>query len=269
MNPTALRAPVAGALTESGARVRVLNGHFDAMRLAEVVDWAATWIREGRHGHLCTVNVAILMMMRRDPRLQRIVDGAALVVADGHPIVWASRLGTTPLPERVAGIDLIGVLARRAVRDGFGIYLLGARRPVVEAAARRLRTEHPGLSIRGVADGYFGPAEAEERARAIRESRAQLLLVGMGVPRQEFFIEEHGPSLGANLAIGVGGSFEVLAGIRRRAPQWCQRIGLEWFWRFLQEPRRLGPRYLDTNSRFVAHVLRELVTRRPARDGSV
>ncbi len=245
-----------------GPRARVLNGHFDRVTLPEAVEWAATWIRQGRHGYLCTVNVAILMMMRRDPRLQRIVDRAALVVADGHPIVWASRQGTAPLPERVAGIDLVGGLARRAVGEGFGIYLLGARARVVEAAARRLLTDHPGLSIRGVADGYFGAADAAARVRAIRESGAQVLLVGMGVPRQEFFLEEHGAALGVNLAIGVGGSFEVMAGVRRRAPQWCQRLGLEWFWRFVQEPRRLGPRYLDTNSRFIAHVLREVIARR-------
>ena len=243
-------------------RVRILNGHFDPLTLAEVVDRAGSWIEEGRQGYLCTVNVAILMMMRQDPRLQRIVDRAALVVADGRPIVWTSRLGNDRLPERVAGVDLIGALAGRAARKGFGIYLLGARQPVVEAAARRLVAEHPGLSIRGVADGYFGAAEAVERARAIRRSGAQILLVGMGVPRQELFLEEQWTELGVNLAIGVGGSFEVLAGIRRRAPHWCQQAGLEWFWRLLQEPRRLGPRYLHTNSQFIGRVLREIIATR-------
>jgi N-acetylglucosaminyldiphosphoundecaprenol N-acetyl-beta-D-mannosaminyltransferase len=243
-------------------RVRILNGRFDPLTLPKVVDWAGAWIEQGRRGYLCTVNVAILMMMRQNPRLQQIVDRASLVVADGLPLVWASRLGSDRLPERVTGIDLIGALAGQAVRKGLGIYLLGATQPVIEAAAGRLRAEHPGLRISGVADGYFGAAEAVERARAVRRSGAHILLVGMGVPRQEFFIEEQWNELGVNLVIGVGGSFEVLAGIRRRAPDWCQKIGLEWFWRFLQEPRRLGPRYLDTNSRFIGHVLREVVTTR-------
>jgi len=247
-------------------RVPVLNGGFDALTLPEVVDWAIAWVRDGRRGYLCTVNVAILMMMRRDPRLQRIVDRAALVVADGRPIVWSSRLANERLPDRVAGIDLIDALAGRAAREGFGLYLLGARRPVVEGAARRLLAAHPGLSIRGVADGYFGSADALERARAIRRSGAQLLLIGMGVPRQEFFLEEQWDELGVNLAIGVGGSFEVLAGARRRAPRWWQQVGLEWLWRLGQEPRRLGPRYLDTNCRFIGHVVREIVaTRFPRR----
>jgi len=239
-------------------RPRVLNGGFDSLTLTETVDWAATWIRNGGRGYLCTVNVAVLMMMRQDRRLQRIVDHAALVVADGQPIVWASRLADRPLPERVAGIDLVDALAARATREGFGVYLLGARRPVVEEAARRLRAAHPGLSICDVADGYFGAAQARERARAVRRSGAQLLLIGMGVPRQEFFLEEQWAELGVNLAVGVGGSFEVLAGVRRRAPHWCQRSGLEWFWRLAQEPRRLGPRYLVTNTQFVRAVLPEL-----------
>jgi N-acetylglucosaminyldiphosphoundecaprenol N-acetyl-beta-D-mannosaminyltransferase len=201
-------------------------------------------------------------MMRRDSRLQGIVNRASLVVADGWPVVWTSRLGHDRLPARVTGIDLIGALAGQAARKGFGIYLLGGRRAVVEAVARRLLAEHPGLSIRGVADGYFGVDEAVDRARAIRRSGAQILLAGMGVPRQECFIEEQWPELGVNLAIGVGGSFEVLAVIRRRAPHWCQEFGLEWLWRLLQEPRRLGPRYLDTNTKFIGHVLREIVARR-------
>ena len=213
---------------------------------------------------MCSSDLAILMMMRRDPRLQRIVDRAALVVADGQPIVWASRLDGRPLPERVAGIDLIDALATRAARDGHGLFLLGARRPVVEAAARSLAARHPGLAIAGVADGYFGAAEAPERARAVRRSGARILLLGMGVPRQEFFLEEQWDELGASVVIGVGGSFEFLAGARRRAPHWCQRAGLEWLWRFAQEPRRLGPRYLVTNSQFLRQVLGERLHRRRA-----
>ncbi|MGH7324231.1 MAG: WecB/TagA/CpsF family glycosyltransferase [Candidatus Rokuibacteriota bacterium] len=240
-------------------RVRVLNGDFDSLTLTETVDWAATWIRNGGRGYLCTVNVAVLMMMRQDRRLQRIVDQAALVVADGQPIVWASCLADRPLPERVAGIDLVDALAARATREGFGVYLLGARRPVVEAAARRLRAAHPGLSICDVADGYFGAAQARERARAVRRSGAQILLIGMGVPRQEFFLEEQWAELGVSLAVGVGGSFEVLAGVRRRAPHWCQRNGLEWLWRLAQEPGRLGSRYLVTNTQFIRGVLQELL----------
>jgi N-acetylglucosaminyldiphosphoundecaprenol N-acetyl-beta-D-mannosaminyltransferase len=239
--------------------VAVLDGRFDAVTQREVVEWAADWIRSGRRGWICTVNVAILMALRADPRLAGFVDRAALVVADGQPIVWLSRLGGRSLPERVAGVDLIDALAARAATDGVPVYLLGARPAVIERAAARLAARHPRLVIAGVADGYFGPDHAAARARAIAASGARLLLVGMGVPRQERFLEEYWDALGVSLAIGVGGGFDVLAGLRRRAPRWCQRAGLEWLYRLVQEPRRLGTRYLVTNTQFLCRVAGDLL----------
>jgi N-acetylglucosaminyldiphosphoundecaprenol N-acetyl-beta-D-mannosaminyltransferase len=227
--------------------------------LDEAVNAVARAIREGERGYLCTVNVAILMMMRGDPRLQRYVDRARWVVADGQPLIWAARLGADPLPERVAGVDLIEVLCERAQADGFGVYLLGADAATVEATARALRAKFPRLDLRGYADGYFGAAQASERARAVAESGAKLLLVAMGVPRQEHFIEEQWENLGASVAIGVGGSFDVIAGLRKRAPALLQRTGFEWAFRLVQEPRRLFMRYLVTNSQFVGLVSRDLV----------
>jgi N-acetylglucosaminyldiphosphoundecaprenol N-acetyl-beta-D-mannosaminyltransferase len=248
-----------------GDGVRLLNGRFDPLTTEATVEAVAAAIRAGERGALCTVNVAILMMMRQDPDLQRFVDRARWTVADGQPLVWASRMAGTPLPERVAGVDLVDLLCARAVRDGFGVYLLGATGEVVRATAEALRSRHPGLDLRGVADGYFGPEEAAARARAVAESGAALLLVGMGVPRQERFIEEQWERLGARVVIGVGGSFDVLAGLRRRAPPFLQRAGLEWAYRLAQEPRRLFRRYLVTNSRFVGLMSRELVAVRRSR----
>jgi N-acetylglucosaminyldiphosphoundecaprenol N-acetyl-beta-D-mannosaminyltransferase len=241
------------------ARVRVLNGHFDPIALGDAVEAMAEMIRTGARGHVATVNVAILMMMRVDPRLQRFVDRSALVVADGHPIVSASRwISSEPLPERVAGIDLLEALLARAEREHFSVYLLGARAAVIESAARRLEARWPGLKICGVADGYFAESEAGERARAVGRSGAQILIVGMGVPRQEHFIEQHWDELGVNVAIGVGGSLDVLGGARYRAPRVLQRLHLEWLFRLAQEPRRLWRRYLVTNSQFVYLLLREM-----------
>jgi N-acetylglucosaminyldiphosphoundecaprenol N-acetyl-beta-D-mannosaminyltransferase len=239
--------------------VRLLNGRFDALATDETVEAVAQAIRAGERGVLCTVNVAILMMMRSDPRLQRFVDTARWTVADGQPLVWASRLAHEPLPERVTGVDLVELLCARAVRDGFGVYLLGATAETVRATADVLRARHPGLDLRGVADGYFGPEQAADRARAVAESGAELLFVAMGVPRQEHFIEEQWERLGARVVIGVGGSFDVVAGLRKRAPPFVQRVGLEWAYRLAQEPRRLFKRYLVTNSQFLGLMSRELV----------
>ncbi|MGH7785381.1 MAG: WecB/TagA/CpsF family glycosyltransferase [Candidatus Binatia bacterium] len=239
------------------ARVNILNGSFDSIVLGEAVDAVGGMIRSGRRGYVATVNVAILMMMRSDPRLQRFVDRAELVVADGQPIVFASRWSAAPLPERVAGIDLLEALLARAEREQFRVYLLGGLPAVVSDAARRIRERWPGLAVCGVADGYFSAEEAEERARAVARSEAHLLIVGMGVPRQEYFVETHWQELGAKVAIGVGGALEVLAGVRQRAPRALQTLGLEWLFRLAQEPRRLSGRYLVTNSQFIYLLLKE------------
>jgi N-acetylglucosaminyldiphosphoundecaprenol N-acetyl-beta-D-mannosaminyltransferase len=229
----------------------ILNGVFDAISEHQVVDDIVQTIGAGKRGVVCTVNVAVLMMMRSNPRLQRFVDAARWTVADGQPLIWASHLGRTTLPERVTGIDLINLFCARAARDGIGVYFLGASGAIVRKAVDVLRTKHPGLDVRGWADGYFGPNEAADRARAVAQSGAHLLFVGMGVPRQEYFIEEQWERLGAHVVIGVGGSFDVIAGLRKRAPRFVQRLGLEWAYRLAQEPRRLFMRYLVTNSQFL------------------
>lgn len=236
--------------------VPILNCEFGSVTLGDTVDWARDWIASGRSGYICTVNVAILMMMRSDPNLQRFVDGASLVVADGQPLVWASNLQAERLPERVTGVDLVEELCVLASREAFGVYFLGAKREVIETAVNRLKERNPALRVAGIADGYFGPDEAPERARAVRESGAKLLFVGMGVPRQEEFLESQWDELGVSLAVPVGGSFEVMAGTARRAPVFLQKIGMEWAFRLAQEPRRLWKRYLVTNTQFIFHLLR-------------
>lgn len=236
-------------------RVQILNSEFDAVTTNEAVEWSMQLIQSGQRGYICTVNVAILMMMRTDERLRRFTEKATLIVADGKPIVWVSRWLSRSLPERVTGIDLIDELAARAEQQEIGIYLLGATSDVINTAAQALRAKYPKLKV-DCDDGYFSLAEPGERVQKIRESGAQILLVGMGVPRQEVFIEENWSELGVNLAIGVGGSFDVIAGLRRRAPYWVQEVGLEWLYRLVQEPRRLWKRYLVTNSQFVWELIK-------------
>jgi N-acetylglucosaminyldiphosphoundecaprenol N-acetyl-beta-D-mannosaminyltransferase len=242
-------------------RVRILECDFDAVTPSDALAWAAGRLRRRERARLCTVNVAILMQLRALPELARYVAGSELVVADGQPIVWASRLLGSPLPERVAGVDLVVDLCGLAAREGFGVYLLGGTSALLERTAERLRASAPGLRLCGLADGYFPPEQAFARARAVAESGADLLLVGMGVPRQEAFIAGQWERLGATLAIGVGGSFEVIAGLRRRAPRWAQLAGLEWMVRLAQEPRRLWRRYLVSNTQFGLHLLRALMRR--------
>lgn len=239
-------------------RIRILNAHFDPLTLPQTVDAVFRLLAAGQRGWLCTVNVAILMMMRADARLQSFIDRAALVVADGQPLVWCAPWFGQSLPERVTGVDLVDALCERAAREGARVYLLGATNEIIATVARRLRERHVNLQVE-YADGYFTKDEAAARADRIRASGADILFVGMGVPRQENFLEEQWERLGVGMAIGVGGSFDVLAGLRSRAPAWVQKAGMEWLFRLVQEPRRLFARYLTTNSLFVWLLLRALV----------
>jgi N-acetylglucosaminyldiphosphoundecaprenol N-acetyl-beta-D-mannosaminyltransferase len=241
-------------------RIAVLNGRFDPLTLEGAVDAVFAAINKGERGWLCTVNVATLMTMRSDRRLQAFVDRASWVVADGQPLVWCARLFGTPLPERVAGIDLLDALCRRAAEEKKRVYLLGTTARLLERTRANLRRRHPGLEVEG-SSGFFTREEWPARAEAIRASGASLLSVGMGTPRQEFFIAEQWDRLGAAVAIGVGGSFDVIAGARFRAHPWMGKLGLEWTARLVQEPRRLFLRYLVTNTMFCLLVARSLAVR--------
>jgi N-acetylglucosaminyldiphosphoundecaprenol N-acetyl-beta-D-mannosaminyltransferase len=239
-------------------RARILNAVFDRVTLDQSVERVIAHVKAGERGWLCTVNVAILMMMRRDPWLQGFVDRAAFVVADGQPLVWFAPTFGERLPARVTGVDLVHALSRRAQGEGLRVGLVGGRRDVVDAAALRLLRYYPGLRLAYVGDGYFGPNDAAARAHEIAAAKVDILFVGMGVPRQERFIDEEWERLGVRLAIGVGGTFDVLAGLRVRAPSLVQKAGLEWAFRLVQEPRRLWKRYLATNSQFLWLVGRQL-----------
>lgn len=253
VDPAPRHPPKAEGREPTGAavnpRVRILNACFDPLTLDETVGAIFDAIAAGRRGWLCTVNVATLMAMRKDPALQSFVDSAAIVVADGQPLVWCAPLFDSRLPERVTGIDLIEPLCARAAASNRGIYLFGSTPELLSRALHSLRQRHPTLRVDG-ADGYY-PADAEDaRVAAIAASGASLLLVGMGSPRQETFIARHWDRLGVSMAIGVGGSFDVVASARYRAPPLLRQAGLEWLVRMVQEPRRLVPRYANTNSRF-------------------
>jgi N-acetylglucosaminyldiphosphoundecaprenol N-acetyl-beta-D-mannosaminyltransferase len=209
-----------------------------------------------------SINAAKMVALQDDPALHEMIADCGLVTADGQSVVWAARLLGVPLPERVAGIDLMQGLMARGASRGHRIFILGARREVLDAALARIRAEHPGLVIAGARDGYYDDSEADAVCQEIRDSNADILFVAMSSPRKEYFLGHRGKTLDVPFTMGVGGSVDVIAGITRRAPAILQRTGLEWAYRLAQEPRRLGSRYLRTNGRFVLLVLKSLVTRR-------
>ena len=208
-----------------------------------------------------SINAAKLVSFKKQPELRKVIERCQLINADGQAVVWASRLLGDPLPERVAGIDLMHALIAMAEREGYGIYILGARAEALETAVQRLREIHPNLSIVGFRDGYFSDEESPEVAAAIRESGAQILFVAMSSPRKEHWLGEYGADLNVPFVMGVGGSIDIVAGITRRAPRGWQRLGAEWLYRLLQEPRRMFRRYLVTNTQFGILVARAMVAR--------
>jgi N-acetylglucosaminyldiphosphoundecaprenol N-acetyl-beta-D-mannosaminyltransferase len=213
-------------------------------------------VLSGRPAQHVVLNAGKCVLMEDQPDIREIVKGCDLVNADGQSVVWAARLLGISVPERVAGIDLMARLIALSESEGWPVYLLGAKDEVLTAFEAEATRRHPRLSIAGRHNGYFRADQEIGIADAIRESGARLLLVGISSPMKERFLARNLERLGPLLAMGVGGSFDVWAGKTTRAPEWMQHAGLEWFYRFAQEPRRMWRRYLVGNLRFAWMVLR-------------
>lgn len=234
----------------------------DALTMAEAVGRCTDAIERGGYLSVGVINAAKVVAMRRNPALRHAVAACDMILADGQAVVWASRLLGSPLPERVAGIDLFMELLAEAARRSYRVYFLGARPEILGRMVDEVSRRFPGLAIAGAQDGYYPADEEEQIAADIRQSGADLLFVGMSSPRKEVFLSRWGESSGVKVAHGVGGSFDILAGLTRRAPIWYQRHGLEWLYRAQQEPIRLGRRYLTTNIAFMLLVAAEAAHRR-------
>ncbi len=257
---------VTAAGTEQAAgdvRAELLGLTFDRVTMAAVVSRCLEWCDAPRAPHVViTANASHVCMMRRDAELRSACASGDLIVADGMSVVWAARLAGVPLPERVAGVDLMARLLEAASERRLRAYFLGARPQVVGALVEQCAARYPGLVVAGFRDGYFSTAEHDAIVDEIRACAPHLLFVGMPSPFKETFCERHRARLDVPVMIGVGGSFDVHAGVIQRAPRWVQRAGLEWAWRLMMEPRKLWRRYLATNSEFLWLACREILARR-------
>jgi len=207
------------------------------------------------------VNVAKVVNAQHDPELRAAAASSDVINIDGMGVVWGARLLGDAIPERVAGIDLFLALLGLAEQRGWGVFLLGATTEVLEQTVAVVHKQHPRLAIAGSHHGYFGSDE-QPVVEAVARSGAKLLFVAMSSPQKEAFIARWGPQLGVGFVMGVGGSFDVVAGKTRRAPVWMQNAGLEWVFRTWEEPRRMWRRYLSTNARFAWMVVRGVVEHR-------
>jgi exopolysaccharide biosynthesis WecB/TagA/CpsF family protein len=245
---------------------RILGIDVHAATMAQVLDLCRSAVLTRTPLSIGVVNAAKLVSMESEPALRAAVLSSDLLLADGMSVVWASRILGRPLPERVAGIDLFEALLALAEREGFSVYLLGAEPGILESTIQVSLSRHPHLRIAGSHHGYFKPEDEPALAESIAAVQPDLLFIGITSPKKEMFLARWGPRIGASVCHGVGGSFDVVAGKVRRAPAAWQRMGIEWLYRLLQEPRRLWRRYVVTNTLFLWWVLRERIGGGPHRE---
>jgi N-acetylglucosaminyldiphosphoundecaprenol N-acetyl-beta-D-mannosaminyltransferase len=240
-------------------RTELLGSPFDRVGMQTTIDQCMAWCSGPRVAHtVITLNAALLCMMRRDQDLRAACRGGDLIVPDGVPVVWTSRLAGVPLPERVAGVDLTERLLAEGASRGLSVYFLGARPEVVRKLADNCRHKYPGLKVAGWRDGYFGPADHAKIVAEIAGLAPHMLFVGMPSPFKETWCQRHREALGVPVIVGVGGTFDVLTGYVSRAPRMLQAVGMEWSWRLAMEPRKMWRRYLRTNTEFLGLAAREI-----------
>jgi N-acetylglucosaminyldiphosphoundecaprenol N-acetyl-beta-D-mannosaminyltransferase len=244
-------------------RYRVFGLPLDCATIEETVARCVDLITSEIPVQHVVLNVIKVVLCRKDARLRDIIVACPLVNADGTYFTWAARMLGAPVPERVTGIDLMAHVLDAAEQRGWPVYFLGAKQEALDAFLARVTELFPSLLVAGSHDGYFDNDRVV--AEAVGASGARVLFVGLPSPRKEMFIAEQLERMGPVFAMGVGGSFDVWAGISRRAPRWMQRVGLEWLFRLLQEPGRMWRRIVVNGFRFTGIFLGELLTRRSER----
>ncbi len=228
----------------------------DAMTMEETLGLIQDTIQQGERISHVVINAWTMVAMQKDEDLRKSVTSSDLISADGQSIVWACRFLGDPLPERVPATEVMENLVALAAEKGFKCFFLGAQEEVVQKVLQIYSEKFGDEVIAGYRNGYFKDEDEQEIARQIADSGANILFLAMPSPRKENFIYNNSEILsGLNYNLGVGGAFDVVAGVTKRAPQWMQRNGLEWFYRFIQEPRRMWKRYFIGNFQYIFLIL--------------
>lgn len=243
------------AREESEGRARILGMPVDVVTMDGCMERIAEFVRSGDPHLVVTADSSGIVQAQTDAGLAELYETADLVTPDSAGVVWAMRRAGKPVPARVSGVDIVDRVCGVSSERGWRVYFLGAAPGVAEEAAERMRLRHPGCNIVGARHGYF-PCESDPVVAAeVAEAKPDILFVAMGIPRQEKFIRATEAMVGAKVAMGVGGTFDVFSGRVRRAPVLMQRMRLEWLWRLAQNPKKIGKVMLLP--RFVLMILRE------------
>ncbi len=219
-------------------RTKVLKTGFDNVTMEQALDMAWELMAQRKGAYVVTPNPEIVMLCRENPAMAAAVDSADMVIADGIGVIYGAKILGTPMAEKLPGIDFSGRLMERMAADGKSVFLFGAKPGVAEAAAENIKQKFPGIVIAGTNDGYF--SDDAPIIDKINAAKPDLMLVCLGAPKQELWMQRNGPKLNVGLMIGAGGSLDVFAGVVERAPEKWQKAGLEWLYRLLKEPKRIG-----------------------------
>lgn len=237
--------------------VNIMNCPIHSLTMGQTIKEIENNINLNKQIHHVVVNAAKLVNMQTDKTLYDSVVNCDIINADGQSVVWASRILKQPLPERVAGADLMINLMDLAGEKGYKVFLFGAKEEIVSKVAKMYRDKFGNQVIAGYRNGYYAEGEEEAIAKMIAESAAQMLFVAISSPKKEIFLNKYKDIINTPFIMGVGGTFDVISGHIKRAPIWMQKAGLEWLYRTYQEPKRMWKRYLITNTKFIELLFRE------------
>lgn len=243
----------------SNLRITILGTTIDVLNVKETINLVEEYVKKKEPLHLIGVNADKINELSTNERLRQIVNSCGVINADGASVIIASRFLGKPLPERVAGIDLMQSLVALSEKKGYSIYLLGAKQEVVEKTAKVLRTSYPNLTIAGIHNGYFRDENWLDISKDIKEKKPDFVFVGITSPLKEYLVEFLQDDGNNGVFMGVGGSFDVISGKIQRAPKWMQKTGLEWLFRVMQEPKRLFKRYFVGNTVFIKAIINEKI----------
>lgn len=243
-------------------RVNILEANLDCLTMTETIARVNKIIKNKERVQHVAINANKINLMQKDEKLRAIVNQSDLINADGQSILLAGKILGVNVPERVTGIDLFERLIKECAENNYRPYFFGAEQEVVERVVTLYTQKFPDLTIAGFRNGYFTDEDSLEIAEEIAETKADILFVAFSSPKKEFWINDHMDQLKIPFVMGVGGSFDVVAGKISRAPIWMQKTGLEWFHRFINEPRRMFKRYIIGNIIFLKLVIKEKLMRR-------
>jgi len=239
-------------------RIKILSWPVDNLSLEEALQKTEEFIRSRKPHQHVAINVDKIIKMRRDPQFRKTVTSCDLITVDGQPLIWVSKLLGQPIKERFGGLDIMNGLIPRAADKGYRIYFLGAKDEVIKKVVEYYKLKFSSLKIAGWHNGYWGTKEEEKIVSEIKNAKPHILFVAISSPKKEAFLQKYLGKMNVPFVMGVGGAFDIIAGVTKRAPKWMQRCSLEWLFRLHQEPRRLWKRYLVEDPIFVLMVAKEL-----------